>query len=314
MVVANVRRLLKPFGLALGLILLLAQLASAYTIIMKGGRRIEVPVDFRVTPTTLTYEVSSGIQVTLLMSAVDIASTERANKEPVGSLLRRVQTVLSKTPLDRASNRPASKESLTHTVTDKDLEAFKTKRRQSELLYEKRRRELGLPSLEESRRMAAAELVSMDETFARKRGAEAESENYWRERASELRTEMEALDAEIGYGRQRLAETEPNLFSGSVGFVGGGLPFGGFGLPFGGGFKQPFHGWNSSARPNIVIAPRAGGRSSVGFAGGGSRARICEPWHVSLSTSRWTRSSWFSLAGHVCLCVASAVIRLLVRA
>ena len=73
---------------ALSLILMLCATASAYTVVMRGGRRIEIPAQFSVTKTTLTYEAAPGIQITLQMAAIDITATERANNETPGSLLK----------------------------------------------------------------------------------------------------------------------------------------------------------------------------------------------------------------------------------
>ena len=53
---------------------------------MHGGRRLEIPSQFVVTASTLTYEVSPGVQVTLEMAAIDIPATEKANHEVAGSL------------------------------------------------------------------------------------------------------------------------------------------------------------------------------------------------------------------------------------
>lgn len=273
MVVKKFGRPLSQISLALFLLFALAVMANAYTVVMRGGRRVEIPAAFAVTPTTLTYEVSSGIQITLLMSAIDVAATERANNEAAGSLLKRAQAGSSTTLALPAASDPVPRSGAAQTVTDRDLKAIKEKRRRSEIAYELRRKELGLPSLEESRQKAAAELAAMDERFARSKSEEAESESYWRERASALRIEMEALDAEIRYARQRLDETEPNFSSGSVGFVSEALPIGGFGSPFGGSrFSQPYV--NGAPRPNIVVSPRSGGRSGIGFGDRGNRRRI----------------------------------------
>ena len=58
---------------------------------MHGGRRVEIPSRFVVTPATLTYEVAEGIQITIPMAAIDIPATEKANHELPGSLLGRAK-------------------------------------------------------------------------------------------------------------------------------------------------------------------------------------------------------------------------------
>ena len=57
------------------IILLVCVVANAYTVIMLGGRRVEVPSQFMVTPATLTYQVAEGIQITIPMAAIDIPAT-----------------------------------------------------------------------------------------------------------------------------------------------------------------------------------------------------------------------------------------------
>src|SRR5947209_16506203 len=76
---------------ALLLTLLLPVVACAYTVVLRSGRRIEIPSQFTVTRLTLTYETAPGINITLLMSSVDIAATERANGESADSLLKRAE-------------------------------------------------------------------------------------------------------------------------------------------------------------------------------------------------------------------------------
>ena len=63
--------------------------ANAYTIVMQDGRRLEIPNNFTVTGSTLTYEAGSDIQVTIQLNTVDVAATERANNEAPGAFLRK---------------------------------------------------------------------------------------------------------------------------------------------------------------------------------------------------------------------------------
>ena len=62
---------------------------NAYTVVLRDGRRVEIPNEFTVTNSTLTYDVGNGIQVTLQLNTVDIAATERANGEARGALLNK---------------------------------------------------------------------------------------------------------------------------------------------------------------------------------------------------------------------------------
>jgi len=268
-------------------ILLLVIAANAYTVIMLGGRRVEIPSRFVVTPATLTYEVADGIQITIPMAAIDITATEKANHEQPGSLLARAKTAQPTISRDGFEKQTAS---VRRTITNRDLETLRRRRQESETAYESKRKQLGLPSLEESRKRAAAELDLVTTELSQKRLATKESEDYWRDRASALRTEMAALDAELNYIRTRLDEVPfgPTL-AGSAGsfasigsIVGFGFGRGNFGGrsfgEFGGG--RPFHGpafhGQMTHGPNAYVAPNYGPqiRARVGFGGGATRGQV----------------------------------------
>jgi hypothetical protein len=120
------------------------------------------------------------------------------------------------------------------TVTNRELEPARQARLQSERDYEQRRRELGLPTLEESRRRAEEDGHELREMARRGAERDAGAEAYWRERASALREESLALDAEIEYLRS-LLPTSPDSFSSQLST--GTIVFGTFGA--GGGVFFP---------------------------------------------------------------------------
>jgi hypothetical protein len=225
----SLSRYLRAFGrngftrpaAALALCLLLPVAASAYTIVLRSGRRVEIPATFTVTKLTLTYEAAPGINVTLQMATIDIPATERANNEPAGALLRRAGQSPKADGVKVAQSRAPRRE-----LTRQDLESARAARARSEQEYERRRVELGLPSLEETRRRAEEETRRLGELSRQAQAEEAQAESYWRSRASELRAEMAALDAQIGYVRARLAETPEYPTSlGSYTFVSTVAPF-----------------------------------------------------------------------------------------
>jgi hypothetical protein len=241
------------------LVLLFVCSVSAYTVVMRGGKRVEIPAEFLVTASTLTYEAGPGIQITLQLAAIDIPATEKANNEAAGSLLRRanVPRVSSNMPDETADSRAR------RTITNRDLESSSVRRRQSELAYEKRRQELGLPSVAESRRRAEVESDQIRTELAAKRSEERESESYWRSRASDLRTEIAATDAEINYVRV-LLEDSPSPFSGGFSsisvnpFIAPGISFGNAGI------GRSFPQFGVLYRPQIYSA-------RTGFEGGTRR-------------------------------------------
>lgn len=242
------------------LALLLAVAASAYTVVMRGGRRVEIPSTFVVTQNTLTYEVSTGIQITLAMTAIDIAATEKANNESPGSLLQRAAR-----PAVEVAPRGS------RTITNRDLEPSMRRRRESELAYEARRKQLGLPTLEETRRQAASVPDMAGGDLEQKLIADQAAETYWRGRASALRTEMARLDAELNYLRGRLEEVSFGT-TGSLVAHATFLPFISFGN-VGHGRSFPRAG---ARPPNVFSAPRAGSPTvaRVNLGGGAARGHV----------------------------------------
>ncbi|HKS30409.1 MAG TPA: hypothetical protein VJS44_21465 [Pyrinomonadaceae bacterium] len=229
---------------SLALLFLLPVAASAYTIILLTGRSVEIPAGFSVTRAGITYEHSPGLYVTIQMSTIDVAATERANNEPPGSLLRRAG---ERTGAQGAAASPANGKGARRTLTDKELEPLRRRREASEAVYERRRVELGLPSAEEMRRQREEETRRINEMAAESEAEKAQSESYWRARAQELRTAMAVNDSEINYLRSRLSEVSsyPTVAFTTI---------------------APF--------PFVARVPGRPRRGSIGFGGGSTRGRI----------------------------------------
>jgi hypothetical protein len=108
------------------------------------------------------------------------------------------------------------------------------------------------------------------------RAAEKESESYWRGRASALRTETAALEAELNYVGRQLDETAFANLSGSFATVTSGLPFGSFDS-FGshGQFGRLGFGRPTMHRPRVFGPPRNGPQltGQMGF-GRTTRGRV----------------------------------------
>lgn len=183
--------------------MVLAGATSAYTLVMRSGRRVEIPSRFTVSGAMLTYEAAPGIQVTLQIASINIPATERANREAPGSFLSHAESTpaISQPAVAKARQRTTIR-----TVTNRDLESYAQTRRLTERAYEKRRVELGLPSIADSRKKADAEAAAIDEELAQHRQEQQGLESYWRARATSLRTEMMAVDAEMASLGNRLDE------------------------------------------------------------------------------------------------------------
>jgi len=245
------------------LLMLFTVTAQAYTIILRGGKAVVIPESFTATATTLSYELSEGFQATIQISAIDLAATDRANREPAGSFLKRLEVNRLRTAEAAVAKGPGPirKDTATQerTVTNRDLEAYSRKRREGELAYERRRQELGLPSAEESRRQAQIQAELLRQRFEQTQAEERANQAYWRERALALRSDMAAADAEINAIRQQLDWLPANSYFTSLGGVNGIGPF----LGFGQSAVNP--SLLAPNVPNVLVTPQLGSpAASVG--------------------------------------------------
>jgi len=201
------------FVLAVLVMALISEVAGAYTLVFRDGRRLEIPDQFVVSKWTVTYELAPGIQRTVQMATIDVAATERVNRERAGSFLKRASVETTQTLV----------KTVPRAVTNQQLERFKTARLESEAAYERRRKELGLPPVEESKRAAEAQSNNNRAELLAIKSQEREAERYWRTRASELRAEIAATNARIDFVRARLNEVPS---SPAFGVFTTALPFG----------------------------------------------------------------------------------------
>jgi hypothetical protein len=167
--------------------------ASAYTIVLRDGRRIEVPDNFIVGNSTLTYQAGTGIQITLQLVSINISATELANNERAGALLNRAASLPQPAVTTAAKPTVTSAKSV---ITNADLERFRSVRLASERAYEQRQKELGLPSLEESRQAILQVGERADAQLLRMREQQEQAEKIRRSEV-ELRLQLEQTNARI---------------------------------------------------------------------------------------------------------------------
>jgi hypothetical protein len=205
------------------LLIFTATAASAYTVVMRNGRRVEIPNTFKLTKSTLTYETAPGMQVTIQVASIDVAATERINGQSPGSLL-----ATASEPKVATAPAQATRPRATRSITNQDLEGYRRARVQNE----KERQELGLPSAEDRRR----EVEEIDErTQEQIRNMRSREElDFWRSRAMGLEAQMSATSAQINNQRSQQYDY-PWAYPYGVGLVTTGYPF---------GSVDGFHGFN----------------------------------------------------------------------
>ncbi|HKN82720.1 MAG TPA: hypothetical protein VJW17_04765 [Pyrinomonadaceae bacterium] len=224
--------------LSLALFLFLGVSAvNAYTVVMRDGRRVEIPNEFTVTNSTLTYDAGDRIQVTIQLNTVDIAATERANAEAPGSFLLKAN--VPKAPIERAPQ--VRRDTAKRSITNADIEKY----RRARIENEDQRKDLGLPSLEERQREVAA---IDDRTAEQVRNMRAEEEAYWRSRADALRAEMEAN------AQQQSLRQSPQEIPWSYS-LGGFWPFDSVGLGIARGRFNRFRQFQSSPFAGFLATP-----------------------------------------------------------
>ena len=175
------------------LFFLLPVAANAYTLVLRDGRQVTVPDDFKVTPTAVLYEASPGLSVTVWLTNVDVAATEKANAEPAGSFARRIKRGTAggdatQTPGPLKTDRRAGPK----VITNKDLEPSRLRREAQEAEYERTRRERGMPSRQE-----------LQHYF---------EEQDRRLHESALRIEEERAEAELESVRSELVDVKRDLY------------------------------------------------------------------------------------------------------
>lgn len=240
-------------------LLLFSVSINAYTLVLRGGGRIEIPDDFTVNNAGVTYAKGDGINITVQFTSIDIAATERENKETAGSLLSRIGRETKQETQAKVVSLTQGKQA-TKTITNLDLNAYRIARENNENAYEQNRAATGFPSREELQRRNEEESQKMRALGEQQVQQEEQAESYWRERATSLRTEINVLDAEISYVRARINQ-EPTY--------------------------TVFYSYAPSVRhthnaPNTVYEPSAnsaaqrnfGVRGNVNFGGGQTRGSV----------------------------------------
>ncbi len=212
------------------LLIFTATAASAYTVVMRNGRRVEIPNTFTLTKSTLTYETAPGIQVTIQLTTIDIAATERVNGLAAGTFLN----IASKPEAAPAPVEP-QRRTATRSITNKDVESYRRARIESE----RQRQELGLPSVEERRR-EVEDIDNRTQEQIREMRSREELE-FWRNRATQLEAQVAASQNQISVLANQ-ANDYPWAYPYGVGLVTSGFPF---------GFVDGFHGFNKSGFNNF---------------------------------------------------------------
>jgi hypothetical protein len=241
-------------GVVALLFFMLPLAANAYTLVLRSGRSVNVSDKFKVTRAAITYEASPGYWVTVWLSNVDIAATEKANSEPAGSFTKRIKQEPEAAPAAEARAPEAlqvRRGGDRKVITNKDLERARLTREAQEEEYERTRLERGMPSRQEMRQRIEEHDRWLSEWAQRMQEERMEAE------LESLRSELVNVRlqlSELGLSQQEAIEARayalpnyyPYFYAPSAITV---LPFGHRGLHGRGKFGRYTHGRSWSYLP-----------------------------------------------------------------
>lgn len=193
--------------LAVAFAVLVPLAASAYTVVLRSGQRVQIPDSFVVTTAGITYAEAPRMERTIQLSVINIRATEAANREAPGALLARIDgelPVMAEIWSVASQGRPSSASvPAQRTITNADLERFRREREANEVAFDRQQTERGLPTLAEIRQREAAEDLRMSERSREAAIDRTRSEGHWRERATAVRAELNAVEAQLAVVRSQ---------------------------------------------------------------------------------------------------------------
>ncbi|HMZ81504.1 MAG TPA: hypothetical protein PLL06_17525 [Acidobacteriota bacterium] len=195
--------------------------ASAYTVILKDGRRLEVQENYRIVNDIAVFVLADGKRFSVSVNNVDIAKTEMANHQGIGEFVQRAGAPLPILDSDVPAVKPTpamkdkaavarAKTPITRTLVNADFETYKQRRGDSK--KNKDTTPETPPTSEVAAATPAFQPPPIDPVLDRK------SEAYWRERARPLLTEMAVQEELIGILQNQLSQLEANRGRGQTSY------------------------------------------------------------------------------------------------
>lgn len=206
------RRLLLSFAV----LLTLPVIVTAYTLVLKDGKRIEVKPQYRIVGELVVFSNPDGHRFSVPLANVSIEETELANGLMPGSFVKNVTEppkIGEKPSTDQTQNdSPFVGRVTKKKLTNADFEAYKARRLETE--RELQRRELARMAADPTYVPSSA--VRTDEAerlaSAMRREREKAKEEYWRSRSRELLTQFQVVEDQIAIVTAQLEQNRnPNL-------------------------------------------------------------------------------------------------------
>lgn len=171
--------------------------ATAYTVILKDGRRFEAQGTYRLVNNIAVFTLPDGRRTSVSVANIDIAATEIANNQDTGGFVRQAGAplpIVDGTTNASAATASNAKPRITRKLINADFEVFRQRRESNEKTRPK--------SPDTNPTLAFAE------TPVTKPVDERSTERYWRDRANPLLTEMAVQEEMITLLQQQLGTLE----------------------------------------------------------------------------------------------------------
>lgn len=198
----------KSFFFVLCLVLLWSLPASAFTVVLKDGRRIEVQKNYRLVNDVAIFTFSDGKRMSVSVRNIDVSATELANGQDAGDFVRQAASPLPIVDSDASNPGHAgatngggvakSKPRITRKLVNSDFEGFKQRREEKEVSAP------GLPG----GAVALNEPPPPPPTKTSSVTDERKTEQYWKSRSRQLLTEINIQEELIGILEKQLADLE----------------------------------------------------------------------------------------------------------
>lgn len=183
--------------IALAVLLFSPSLVSAYTIVLRGGDRVDIGEFYWLSGSRMTWVTAQGERRAVELGQIDLDATSRHNGEAVSAFIDRAIRRESAITVPGAAPAPgAESEAEAITITTADLAP----------LREERERDAAARPVQPS----ALPPVGVPRDEARDEEEARAVEDRWREEARRLREELDAEKAQIDALRSELAYREAN--------------------------------------------------------------------------------------------------------
>lgn len=194
---------MKRLLLSFAVLLILPAIATAYTLVLKDGKRIEVKPQYRIVGELVVFSYPDGHRFSVPLANVSIEETELANGLMPGSFVKNVTEppkIGEKTTQPSQANQadsPFVGRVTKKKITNADFEAYKARRLETE--RELQRRELDRMAADPTYVPYSAARADEAERLASamRREREKAKEEYWRGRTRELLTQFQVVEDQI---------------------------------------------------------------------------------------------------------------------